>query len=81
MLLVEFVYLFLLPLKSMGQTPWSTATTVNRRSAAGEGKEVGDIVKFAFYVLGGDAATVVEHLLGEFPSNHEVCFTGAFPGP
>jgi hypothetical protein len=38
--------------------------------AAGEGKEVGDIVnKFDFYVLGGDAVTVVEHLLGDFASN------------
>jgi hypothetical protein len=49
--------------------------------AAGKGKEAGFIVEFPFDVLGGDAATVAEHFLGDFASNHEVCYACALTGP
>jgi hypothetical protein len=40
-----------------------------------------DIVKFSFDVLGGDAATVVEHFLGDFASDHEVCSASVLSTP
>ncbi len=49
--------------------------------AAGERKEVGYSVELPFYVLGGYAAPVVESLMGDFASDHEVCFAGTLTGP